>query len=108
MELWQAVFLISLIVSMTVAIGWDSVLGRKFKQIEERQRSDPRIREQMNLGQMTAMGVSYRARQQALRLAEPERSQALRECAMLQAYSRTIMAVTALVFLAMIVSLLFR
>ncbi len=108
MDVWQSVFLISLTVALTIAIGWDTLLGRKFKEIEDRQFSDPVLRQGMDLSKMTGMGRAYRAKDQALRLAEPERSAALLECAKLQIYVRTVVVMTALVFLAMVLSLLFR
>lgn len=106
MELWQSAFLVFILVSLTVAIGWDSLLGKKFKDIEDRQFADPALRSQMDLSKMTRLGVAYRAKDQALRLAEPERSAALRECAKLQLYVRIVLGLILLVFLAMVVSLL--
>jgi hypothetical protein len=108
MELWQAVFLISLVVSMLVAITWDTILGIRFREIEKRQLADPLKRPHMDFGQIHGFGRSYRARHSALRLAEPERSEALRETDRLQVFSRTIMVVTAAIFLAMVVSLMIR
>lgn len=106
MELWQVVFLVFVIVSMTVAITWDSVLGNKYRNIETRQFADPKVRPHMDLSSIPGFGRQYRARQHALRLAEPERSAALAECDKLRLYVRVVVGIIVLVFLAMLVSLL--
>jgi hypothetical protein len=108
MELWQGAFLVFVLVSLTVAIAWDSILGNRFKNIEIRQLADPTLRPHMDLSKMTGMGRAYRAKDHALRLAEPERSAALRDYAKLQLYIRIIVGVIGLVFLAMVLSLLLR
>jgi len=106
MELWQTAFLVFVLVSLTIAVGWDTLLGKKFKDIEDRQFADPALRPHMDLSKMTGMGRAYRAKDQALRLAEPERSAALRECGKLQLYVRIVVSLIFLVFFAMVVSLL--
>lgn len=108
MELWQSAFLVFILVSLTVAIAWDSMLGNKFKTIETRQLADPALRPHMDLSKMTGMGRAHRAKDRALRLAEPDRSAALREYARLQLYIRIVVGVIALAFLAMVISLLVR
>ncbi|MFD1252299.1 hypothetical protein DEVEQU_03300 [Devosia equisanguinis] len=108
MDFWQGAFLVFILVSLTGAIAWDSVLGNKFKNIETRQLADPRLRPYMDLSKIPGSGRAYRAKDQALRLAEPERSAALRECARLQTYIRIVCGLIGLVFLAMVVSLLIR
>lgn len=108
MELWQGAFLVFILVSLTVAIAWDAMLGNRFRNVETRQLADPKVRPHMDLSKMTGMGRAYRAKDQALRLAEPERSVALRDYAKLQVYIRIIVGVIGLVFLAMVISLLVR
>lgn len=108
MDFWQGAFLVFILVSLTGAVAWDAVLGNKFKTIETRQLADAKVRPHMDLSKIPGSGMAYRAKDQALRLAEPERSAALRECARLQTYTRIVCSIIGLVFLAMVVSLLNR
>lgn len=106
-EICQLILIASMMGLFLIALFAEAFLSHRLERIEARQWADPRIRPQMDYSQnVNHLPFFYRIRAHALRVAEPERSWALKRVRLLEAYIWTLLVLTFAGFGAMLIALL--